>query len=118
MKRFGYINRRSSYGSSYALEMLENVLVASAFEQDVSVMFLDDGVYQITKHQDTSAIGHKNFSPTFRALADYDVEKIYVEASSLAERGLTVDDLLIDVTIVSSAELAEILHSQDVLVNA
>lgn len=118
MKRFGYINRRAPYGSIYALETLENVLVASAFEQDVSVIFMDDGVYQLTKGQDTSATGHKNFSPTFRALEDYEVEKIYVEASSLAERGLSADDLLIDASVVDSDELNRIIHNQDVLINA
>ena len=118
MKRFGYINRRAPYGSVYALEMLENILVASAFEQDVSVIFMDDGVYQLTKGQDTSAIGLKDFSPTYRALEHYEVENIYVEASSLAERGLDADDLLIEATVVDSLQLNSIIHMQDVLINA
>jgi len=118
MKRFAYINRRAPYGTVYALEMLENVLVASAFEQDVSVIFIDDGVYQLTKEQNTEAIGHKNFSPTFRALADYDVDKIFVERCSLTERGLEADDLIIDVTLLDSDELKTIIQQQDVLINA
>ena len=35
----------------------------------------------------------KNFSPTFSALGDYDIKKIYIEKESLDERGLSVDDL-------------------------
>ena len=36
----------------------------------------------------------KNFSKTYKALGDYEVRKLYVERESLAERGLTVEDLM------------------------
>ena len=39
----------------------------------------------------------KNFSPTYRALEGYDVEKLYVEAESMAARGLELDDLVVPV---------------------
>ena len=118
IKRFCYINRKAPYGTIYAHEMLESVLVASAFEQDVSVVFIDDGVFQLKKEQDTSSIGVKNFSPTFRALAHYDIEKIYVERESLASRGLTQEDLIIDVEVLGSAELSLIIDEQDVVLSA
>lgn len=93
-KKFLFVNRKAPYGTIYALESLEVVLISAAFEQDVSLAFIDDGVYQITKGQNSKGIGMKNFSPTYRALGDYDITKLYVEAESLAERGLTVDDLM------------------------
>ena len=92
-KKFLYINRKAPYGSIYALESLEVVLIGAAFDQDVSLAFIDDGVYQLMSGQDSGAIGMKNFSRTYKALGDYDVRKLYVEAESLAERGLTMDDL-------------------------
>ena len=92
-KKFMYINRKAPYGTIYAWESLEVVLIGAAFEQDVSLAFLDDGVFQLTKGQDTKGIGMKNFSPTYAALGDYEVTKIYVEKESLEERGLTIDDL-------------------------
>jgi len=55
-KRFLYVNRRAPYGSIYALESLEVVLIGAAFEQDVSLAFLGDGVYQLTKGQDTRGL--------------------------------------------------------------
>jgi tRNA 2-thiouridine synthesizing protein C len=87
-KKFLYVNRKAPYGTIYALEALEVVLISAAFEQDVSLAFLDDGVYQLVKGQNTSAIGMKNFSPTYRALGDYEVTKLFVERESLDERGL------------------------------
>lgn len=94
VKKFMYLNRKAPYGTIYAWEALEVVLIGAAFDQDVSVMFLDDGVYQLTKGQDTKAIGMKNFSPTFRTLGDYEVKKIFVDRDSLEARGLTQDDLV------------------------
>ena len=61
-KKFMYLNRKAPYGTVYALESLEVVLIAAAFEQDVSLAFIDDGVYQIVDGQKTDGIGMKNFS--------------------------------------------------------
>lgn len=130
-KKFLYVNRKAPYGTIYALESLEVVLIGAAFEQDVSLAFLDDGVFQLTKGQATDAIGVKNFSPTFRALGDYDVNKLYVEKESLDERGLSEGDLQ-EITyededddwaekpsihIVSRAEMADIMADQDVVLS-
>ena len=115
VKRFLYVNRRAPHGTIYPHEMLEMVLITTAFDQDVSVVFLDDGVYQLRKDQDTKAIGIKNFTRAFRALDDYDVEKLYVERESLEARGLTAEDLLVPVAVVSTEELREIMDRQDVV---
>lgn len=118
VKRFLYVNRKAPYGTIYAQECLETVLVAAAFEQDVSVVFMDDGVFQLKKEQDTAAIGMKNFSPTFRALEGYDVEKLYVEKESMEARGLTTDDLVVPVEVLSSDELSELMDAQDVIITS
>ncbi len=118
IKRFLYVNRKAPYGTVYALENLEMVLIAAAFDQDVSVVFMDDGVFQLKKNQDTKGIGMKNFSPTFRALEGYDVEKLYVERESLEARGLSEDDLVVPVEVLSSEELRELMAAQDVVLTS
>ena len=115
IKKFLYVNRKAPYGTIYALESLEVVLVGAAFEQDVSLAFLGDGVYQLARGQDTKAVEVKNFSPTFRALEDYDVTKLYVEREALEARGLTEADLVVPVQVMEAAEIAEIMESQDVV---
>jgi tRNA 2-thiouridine synthesizing protein C len=116
-KKFLYVNRRAPYGSIYALESLEVVLIGAAFEQDVSLAFLGDGVYQLTKGQDTKGLEVKNFSPTFRALEDYDVTQLYVEREALEARGLTEADLVVPVEVVSAERMAEIMEAQDVILS-
>ena len=131
VKKFLYMNRKAPYGTVYALEALEVVLIAAAFDQDVSLVFADDGVYQLTKGQDTAGIGVKNFSPTYAALGDYDVKNIYVERESLEERGLSVDDLQPltyededddyneknSLHVVGRDRLAELIAEQDVVLS-
>ncbi len=131
VKKFLYVNRKQPYGTIYALESLEVVLIGAAFEQDVSLAFVDDGVYQLTKGQDPSGIGMKNFSPTYTALGDYDINKIYVEKESLEARGLTIDDLQHltwedededwaekdSIRVVSASEMAEIMDQQDIVLS-
>lgn len=116
-KKFMLVNRKAPYGSIYALESLEVVLIAAAFEQDVSLAFVDDGVYQLKKGMQTKAIATKNFSPTYRALEDYDIDKLYVEAESLAARGLTAEDLVTEVKVVDAKALGELMEQQDVVLS-
>jgi len=118
VKKFMYVNRRAPYGTIFALECLEVVLISAAFEQDVSLVFLDDGVFQLKKNQDTAGIGMKNFSNTYRALDDYDIEKIYVEKESLDARGLSSDDLIIPVEVLTSEQMREIMAQQDVVISS
>ena len=79
---------------------------------------MDDGVYQLKNNQDTTGIGMKNFSKTYGALEDYDVEKIYVEKESLDARGLTADDLVIPVEVLAADDLSEIMARQDVVISS
>lgn len=116
-KKFMFVNRSAPYGTIYALESLEVVLISAAFDQDVSLVFLDDGVWQLKKGQQTKGIEIKNFSPTYRALEDYDVTKLYVEEEALQARGLTAADLVVPVEVVNAQRLAEIMEDQDVILS-
>ena len=130
-KKFLYINRKAPYGTIYALESLEVVLIGAAFEQEVALAFLDDGVFQLLEGQDTAGIGMKNFSKTYRALGDFEVRKLYVERESLEERGLSQTDLMPivyedenedyaekpSIHLVDRAEMARIIGESDVVLS-
>ena len=123
------MNRKAPYGTIYAWESLEVVLIAAAFDQDISLVFADDGVYQLMKDQNTEEIGMKNFSKTYSALGDYDIKKIYIEQESLEERGLSLEDLQDlkyededddwaekdSIVLLSRTELAKVIDEQDVV---
>ena len=130
-KKLMYLHRRAPYGTIYAVEGLEVVLIGAAFDQDVCMAFVGDGVYQLKAGQDTSGLDIKNFSPAYRALGDYDVTRLYVERESLEERGLSVDDLMpltwededddwaerSSIRVVDRAGMARLIDEQDVVFN-
>ena len=117
VKKFMFLNRKAPHGTVYALEGLEVVLITAAFDQDVSLVFTDDGVYQLMKGIDTKGIEVKDFSKTYRALEGYDIEKLYVDRTSMEARGLTEDDLIVDVTVLSDDEMKNLMAEQDVVIS-
>lgn len=128
-KKLMYVCRHAPYGTVYGLEGLEVVLIGAAFDQEVCMAFVDDGVYQLLAQQDTGASDMKNFSPAYGALGDYDVTRLYVEREALAARGLSESDLMAltwedededwaeksSIHVVERAELARLMEEQDVI---
>lgn len=45
----------------------------------------------------------------------YDVEKLFVSQESMDERGLTVDDLVVPVELLSNEQMADLMDEQDVI---
>jgi tRNA 2-thiouridine synthesizing protein C len=117
VKKFMFVNRKAPYGTIYALESLEVVLITATFDQDVSLVFIDDGVFELVKGQQTKDIGIKNFSPSYRALDGYDVEKLYVDQDSLTQRGLSEKDLLVPVEVLNAEQMGQLMQQQDVILS-
>ncbi len=128
MKRFMFVNRKAPYGTIYALEVLEMILISAAFEQHAVIAFIDDGVYQIVKGHDTKALGMKNFSPTYGAVEmekedadedpDMDMEwRIVVDKDSIEARGLTADDFVVDVEVLDTEEMSALMNEQEVVLS-
>ena len=116
-KHYLFLNRCSPYSTIIPQESLDMLLITSAFEQLVSIAFMDDGVFQLVAQQNPATIGLKQFTKTFRALEDYDIEPIYVHQPSLVTRGLSVDDLLLPVMLKDDQQMRELLDSQDVVLS-
>ncbi len=91
------------------------VLSAAVFDQQVNYVFMDDGVQQLRRGQEPSAINAKNLSAAFSALPLYDVSNIFVDAESLQRRGLTQDQLVIDALACDADKIAELIRQSDVV---
>ena len=105
--------RTAPYGSIYAYEGLENVVMTAAYEQDLTVLFIYDGVLALKKGMDSSATAIKDFSPTFKALEPvYDVEKIFIDGASLESRGLTLEDLIIQPEVIEAGKVEQLMVEQ------
>ena len=122
--KFMLIVRKAPHGSIYVHEAIEVMFIMATFDMDLSIVFLDDGVFAIKKGQDTTELGIKGFSASLGTLAYWDVTNVYVDEQSLKERNLTEDDLVTvgedDDTeetlypkILSTDELKKMMHEQD-----
>ncbi|VAX18680.1 hypothetical protein MNBD_NITROSPINAE04-2284 [hydrothermal vent metagenome] len=112
VKKIMFIMRNPPHGGIYSYEGLETVLIMAAFEQDLSMVFVGDGVFSLVKNQDTDAIGIKGYIKTYGVLEDYEVEKIYVDRQSMEDRGLTTDDFAIPVEVKEADEIAKLMQEQ------
>ncbi len=110
MDQVAVLMRKAPYGSVYTAEGFRTLMGIAVFEMDIDVVFIDDGVYTLLKNQAPEKLDMKPLGDGFPMLKDFDVEKFYVHDASLAERGLTTDDLVIDVELVNGAQIADILE--------
>jgi tRNA 2-thiouridine synthesizing protein C len=110
METVAVLMRKAPYGSVYTAEGFRTIMGIAVFEMDISIVFMDDGVYALLAGQDPGQLDMKPLGDGFEMLRDFDVEKFYVHDESLVERGLTPQDLVMDVEVVSGAQIAEILE--------
>ena len=93
-KQLSFIARHAPYGSSRASACLDMVLAAAVFDQPVNYIFMDDGIYQLQKDQQPTAIHNKNLGAALPAMELYGIEKIFVDTASLLVRGVDTETLL------------------------
>lgn len=103
--------RKAPYGTVYTAEGFRLIMGIGVFEMDISVVFVDDGVYALVRGQNPAALDMKPLGDGFPTLADFGVTNFYVHEGSLRERGLSPDDLVMSVEVVDDAGVARILES-------
>ena len=86
--------------------------MGSAFS-DCLALFLDQGVLQLVRSQDTSLTGHKDFSRTFGALPDYGVTQLLCSQSALTKYGLTTGDLVLEAESVTDDDVRALLANHN-----
>ncbi len=118
IKSILFVQHRAPYGSEQPGELLDALLVAAAFGQKVSVLFQDDGVWQLLAQQEGQALQRKTLLSQLKALGLYEVEHLYVDAQSLAERGITAAQLGLELAAVDEAGLRALFTHHDVIIRA
>ena len=112
-KKLLLVLRHAPYGNALARASLDVALAAAAFEQDIELLFMDDGVWQLLPNQQPADIAAKNLHKTLESMPLYDIESFYVEAESLARRQLTAAQLNSTVKLLDADELPAFMDSFD-----
>lgn len=107
-----YVFEQGPFSTSSGLETLEAVLSGANFEQDLSLLFIHNGVFQLKKNQETKDSLIKPYTKTFLALEDFGISKIYVHDLSMLARGLQGGDLMLSAQFLSSEQVANLIAGQ------
>jgi len=113
MKKLCILFRCSPHGTVRGREGLDLALLSASFEQEVSLVFVDEGVLHLIKDQQPDLIGAKDYISTFKALPLYDIDSVFVCKQSLADYGLSHSLLSIPVTVVNDEAIAAHLKQVD-----
>lgn len=117
-KKILLINRQAPYGKSTAREAIDVALAASVYDQDISILFMDDGVFQLLKDQKSQDIDQKNIASILQALALYGIENIYAHKESMDMRAININELIIDdVKMLDNEAVGQLLNQQDQLLS-
>ena len=109
--------RHAPYAGARATEALEAALVGAVFDMPTSLLFRDDGVWQLLPAQSADPLGVRTHSNLVSALPQYDITNLYACTDSLASRGLSAEQLAGDVQLVSPAEQQALLAAHQVVLN-
>lgn len=107
------ISRQAPWAGPSAREALDIALAGGAFDLPVGLLFLDDGVFQLTAGQQPGALQQKDLSANLQALPMFGVESLYTSTRSLHERGLAEQALALPVEQLDDAALTLLIDRYD-----
>jgi tRNA 2-thiouridine synthesizing protein C len=116
MKKYLFVLRKPPHSGAYIQELLDIILTTAAFDQSVSLLLMDEGVFTLKDHQRPETIGFKDTAAIFKVLEMYDVNTIYVEKESLQERGLSIENLFLPVIPVQRKNTSLLMTQFDVII--
>ncbi|CAA9890296.1 tRNA 2-thiouridine synthesizing protein C [Candidatus Methylobacter favarea] len=118
MKTYLFVVHKPPYSGARVQEMLDIILTTAAFDQPVSLLLLDDAVFQLKKGQQPTSSGMKDTAAIFKTLEIVEVNDIYIETESLQERGLSPGNLCLPVHELSRKEVARLMKQYDIVFSA
>lgn len=113
MKKIAILNTQPGFNHPTARESLDLALIFGTYEQQVSVIFLGDGIYQLLDNQDPELIDSKDYLSTMKAFPLYDIDHIVACADDMEARGVINLPLSMNIELLSQAEIAQQLKTFD-----
>ncbi len=103
-----YLQRQSSGANS--VESLQSALVSGAFDQEVSVLFRDRGVLQLTPSDDS-------LHSTVSDLVEYGIGNLYACRESMLRYGVRSSETVVPVRAIDLQTQKHLISIQDAVLN-
>ncbi len=100
------------HGGDTASQALDTALACAAFDQQVTVIFQDDGIWQLLPQPIDSPLGDKSLLAQFKLMELYGVSAVQVCRDSLHRTGISAEQLALPTQVMSRTEIATGLAAQ------
>lgn len=111
--KFLYIFSQPPYSSPIVKAALDMALASAAFDQDVSLAFVGEGLLQLIQHQQPSGPHKKSQLGAINALPLYDISQVYYLQKDLAQLGLHADALVKHASGLDQAGLQRLIAQSE-----
>ncbi|GLS26520.1 protein TusC [Marinibactrum halimedae] len=100
-----------------AKEGLDAILAASAYGQHIQVLFMDEGVFQLLRHQSPKSLSLKSPSNLIETLPIYGITDLYVCEDSLTKRAINEELIMPGTQCLSKEDIKHLIATQDAILN-
>jgi len=107
------ISRQAPWAGVGAAEALDIALAAGAFDLPLSILFMDDGVFQLLDQQQPQLLEQKDLSANLQALPMFGIEQLYVAQQCLTQRGLATSTLAVSVDRLDDIQIQQLIRQFD-----
>ena len=115
MKKYLLILQQAPFANYNATEGIELALALSAFEQTVSLLFVDTGVLQLVNDKQTELIQIKDPSKVLAGFDLFDIKQVYAQQSALRKYSLAQSDLICKPEVITDHNIADIITQHDIV---
>ena len=115
--RITIITSVAPYTALTPMEAINVGFAAAAFDQEVTLLFITDGVFQLCPKQDATKLNQKTMAKVLGAATMYGIEKIYACRHSLKERGLEKEDLILSPILLGAKEIHAVVSGSGTLLS-
>ncbi len=116
-KNLLFVIRQTPYGPLPGKEIVDALLACSAYGQNISILFINDGVFHLSANQQAQLIKKSSVEKMLSALAIYDIDEIYACEESVALRNITLSGGPLSVTLLDRSKINTLMSKQDKLLS-
>lgn len=112
------ICQQPPWSNSTVRETLDLALAGGAFDLPISLLFLEDGVFQLVKNQQPQVIEQKNITSNLQALPLFGITEVFVVEQHLHARGLNNQQVFESVKFIQQEALSSLLIHYDTVITS
>lgn len=109
--------RHAPYGNSLAKEGIDAILTAAAYDQNLTILFANEGLSLLLRNQQSDAIQQKCVEKMLNAFSLYDINEVYVDHESIKARAYALTHFSIPTKLLSKEASNHLLQSQDIILS-